>query len=309
MKVTLRLAALAAAVAAPLAAEGAPLFIATFDNASSSSQFNVTQVAGSADTVAFGYDYSAHAIPEAPSSPGGAAATRGLFLQANKPAPGGAGANNGINVTAASGGVSINFTQLIRARFDMWINIPAGETVGTTEQALFGINTDGAGVNSRTGATQTGADGAWYHLAGEGGYGGTSTAANSRDLVGYLNNAVPAGARLDNNEAPLPTLFPSPPAPLLGTPGNKWVQVVIEEEGSNVVMSLDGVDIFTFSNTASGSGSVFVGYQDPFSGSVGSTGLFAIFDNVVVEVVPEPSSLLLGAGCFAAALVRRRSTR
>jgi len=295
---------LLAAMASPQATWGATLFSETFDSAASSSNFVVTQIAGSADTVAFGYDYSANAIPEAPSTPGGAAAQRGLYVQANKPA-GSTGATNGINVTAANGGIAINFAQVIRLSFDMWLNVPS-QLTNTTEQALFGINTDGLGVNSRTGATQTGADGVWYQVANEGGYGNTSTTPNSRDVVNYINNTVPAGGRLDNGDPPFPALFPnSPPSPLVGTPGNGWVKVVVKEVGGNVVMSMNGVDVFNVPNSGPTAGSLFVGYQDPFSGSVGATSLFAIFDNV--EVVPEPSSLALALVAVGGFLIRRQT--
>lgn len=143
----------------------AALFADAFDSAASGSNFLVPQIAGSTDTITFGYDYSANGIAEAPSSTGTFAATRGLFIAANT---GPVGAINGINVTAAAGGVAINFAQDIKMSFDMWLGFDTG-LVSTTEQAVFGINTDGLGVNSRTGATQAGTDGVWYHIASEGG--------------------------------------------------------------------------------------------------------------------------------------------
>lgn len=289
----------------------AAVFSETFDSSASSSNFLVTQVAGSVDTITFGYDYSANGIPEAPSTPGGAAAQRGVFLQVNKPpAPATTGAINGVNLTAAAGGLAINFGGNITMTFDMWLNYNTAGS-GTTEQALFGINTDGAGVNSRTGATQTGADGVWYHIATEGGYGATSTTPNSRDYVNYINNSVPTSGRLDNNEAPFPTLFQSPPAAIVGTPGNQWVRVKVEESGGNVVMSFNDVVVFNVANTGPTDGSIFIGYQDPFSGSLADANSFALYDNLVV--VPEASSLLFGA--VAATVVvggvfwRRRSAK
>jgi azurin len=282
----------------------ATIFTSTFDAPASSADFNVVKIAGSNDTITFGYDYSSSSIPEAPSTPMGAASTRGLYIQANKPAP---GAINGINVIPAIGGVAISFNHVgQKMSFDMWMNVPSPLT-NTTEQALFGINTDGLGVNSRTGNAQTGADGVWYHVANEGGYGNTSTTANSRDVVGYINNTIPAGARLDNGEAPFPALFPN--GPLIGAPGNTWVKVVVEEVGSNVVMSMNGTAIFNFANTGPTSGSVFLGYQDPFSTSIGASPLFVIFDNL--SVVPEPAAFLFGS--VASAIVgmiayRRRKT-
>jgi hypothetical protein len=308
LKNATRIACIVSLSTAITSVASATIFTSTFDSAATSADFNVTKIPGSTDTITFGYDYSANSIPEAPSSPMGATATRGLFIQANKlPPPATAGFNNGINVTPAVGGVAISFNHVgQKMSFDMYMNVPSPLT-NTTEQALFGINTDGLGVNSRTGGTQTSADGVWYHVANEGGYGNTSTIANSRDVVGYINNTVPTGARLDNGDAPFPALFPN--GPLIGAPGNTWVTVVVEEVGSNVVMSMNGTTIFNFANTGPTSGSVFLGYQDPFSGSLGANTLFVIFDNL--SVVPEPGAYLFGsvatviAGMIA---YRRRKT-
>lgn len=204
--------------------------------------------------------------------------------------------------------MAINFNQDIRFSFDMWLNY-SGATA-TTEQALFGINTDGAGVNSRTGATQTGADGIWYHVATEGGYGATSATANSRDVVNYIGNSVPTGGRLDNNDAPFPALFPNPGG-IVGTPGNQWVRVVVEEAGGNVRMTMNGTEVFNVANTGPTSGSVFIGYQDPFPGSLADPATsFAVFDNVTVTAVPEPEEYAAAAAvALVGFAVWRRSRR
>lgn len=168
-----------AMVAMTAPAYAVTLYSSSFDTSSSSSDFNVISVNSAADTVIFGDNYGARGVAEAPSTPGGAAATSGLYMQTNK---GATGVINGINAYLTAGGVN-TFTGDITVSFDMWMNVPSS-LVNTTEQALFGINTDGAGTNTRTGATQTGADGVWYHMANEGGYGNTSTTPNSRDFVG-----------------------------------------------------------------------------------------------------------------------------
>lgn len=276
------------------------LYSTSFDNASVAGDFNVVSVsATSGDVVTFGYDYSANGIAEATNTAGGAAATRGLFMQTNK---GASGVINGINAYLTAGGVSSHVGE-IRVQFDMWLNV-AG-TTGSTEQALFGINTDGAGTNTRTGSTQTGADGAWFHWAGEGGYGNTSSTPNSRDFVGYVDNTV--NARFDNGEEPFFSLLPN--GPLAGTPGNQWVTVVLEEAGGNVNMSVNGTQVASFANTGAADGSLFLGYQDPFSGSIGDIGVFAVYDNLSVEAVPEPATMsVLALGALAAAARRRRKS-
>jgi len=135
----------AALLAVTPGAASAQLFRDAFNSASSSSNFLTTTsaAAGAGDVVTFGFDYSTKGLAEAPGTIVGDAATRGLFLQANK---GATGVINGLNLTASSGGVAINFGQEIIFSFDMWMGV--GALTNSTEQALFGINTDGAGVNS-----------------------------------------------------------------------------------------------------------------------------------------------------------------
>ncbi|MFN3963039.1 MAG: PEP-CTERM sorting domain-containing protein [Fimbriimonadaceae bacterium] len=287
------------AVTAP--AYAVTLYSSTFDTGASASDFNVVSVNSAADTVIFGDNYGARGVAEAPSTPSGAAATSGLYMQTNK---GATGVINGINAYLTAGGVH-TFTGDITVSFDMWMNVPSTLT-NTTEQALFGINTDGVGTNTRTGSTQTGADGVWYHMANEGGYGNTSTTPNSRDFVGYVNNTVPTGARFDNGEEPFLSLFPS--GPLAGAPGNSWVRVEIEEIAGNVELRFNGTTITNFVNTSAADGFVFLGYQDPFSSSLGATSLFVVYDNLTVTAVPEPASMIaLGAGLLALARRRRKA--
>jgi hypothetical protein len=115
---------------------------------------------------------------------------------------------------------------------------------------------------------------------------------------------------LDNNEAPFPALFPNDGG-ILGTPGNQWVRVAVEETGGNVRMTMNGTEVFNVANTGPTSGSVFIGYQDPFSGSLADPATsFAVFDNVSVTAVPEPEEY---AAVAASALIGfalwRRSRR
>ena len=70
---------------------------------------------------------------------------------------------------------------------------------------------------------------------------------------------------------------------------------------SNITYSVDGTPIIRTANEGS-NGLVSVGYADLFD-SVGPH--FVVFDNLSVEVIPEPSSAaLLGVAMFG--LLRRR---
>lgn len=280
---------------------GSTLYSSAFDSAASAGDFNVVSVAPSADTVIFGDDYGLRGIAEAPSTVAGNTATTGLFMQTNK---GTAGVLNGINAYLTAGGVD-SFVGDIRVSFDMWLNVPSPLT-NTTEAALFGINTDGTGTNTRTGGTPTGSDGVWYHLSNEGGFGSTSTTPNSRDFVGYTGTTVQA--RLDNGQEPFLSLFPN--GPLAGAPGNGWVRVVIEENAGTVELRMNNTVISSFADGGFADGFVFLGYQDPFSGSLGSRDLFAVYDNLLVEstaVVPEPATMTaLAVGLLALGRRRRK---
>lgn len=292
MNRSLVFASLVVAAAFP-AASYANLFTDGFHDASSSSNWLVQRITASTDIVNYSFNYSAEGIPEAPNSPVGSPGTRGLFVAVNKPAlPATAGVNNGLNLLAALNGSRLNLGQEVGLEFDMWLNVGLQPTLlGTTEIGIFGLNKNNTTVNRRTGAAQTDADGCWAWIASEGGFGATSTTPNSRDYVHLDGNTVVPGGRLDNNEEPFRTLWPSTADPaFLGMPLNSWVRVKIEESGNNVVVSMNGTVVSTAALASPGSGSPFLGYQDPFAGSL--PGLpaksFAIFDNVRVYTTSAP---------------------
>lgn len=93
--------------------------------------------------------------------------------------------------------------------------------------------------------------------------------------------------------------------PAESDPRGSWVAVAIEQTGSTISWSLNGVVVDSYDNSGGTytSGTFLLGAQDPFNSSNLGTG--AILDNVVVTVVPEPGSLAL-LGLAGLCVLRRR---
>jgi hypothetical protein len=115
----------------------------------------------------------------------------------------------------------------------------------------------------------------------------------------YLNDLNTTNATGDTYQS----IFPGGDFP--GSPGNRWTTLSIDViEGGNVTYAFDGTPIIETPTVAT-DGLVSLGYSDVFS-SVGGDAHFVIFDNLSVEVIPEPSSALLGLLGSAMLLRRRR---
>jgi hypothetical protein len=254
-------------------------------------------------TAVFGFDYSGVSspvtIPPAPHSTGGT--TKGLYLTVNKD-----------DSTAAISAVNLyplgqNFSGNYSLTFDLWMQ-PG--VFATTEHALFGINHSGLVTNQ---IIKPGSDGLFYAMDGDGGVANNNP--NIRDFSVYqgtgpgtpqlvLSNfgPVPAlGTQFDNAEPGFTNLFPVTPANganPAGSPCYRWVAGEVRQEGSLITWLLDGVIVAQYTNaTAYTSGNIMLGYADTLS-SVG-IGSFAIFDNINVSAIPEPSAVtlvLLGNG-------------
>ena len=277
-------------------------------------------VVADADTSAiFGYDYSADGIPSAPNGTG----TTGLKLQANI-------ANGVASEIAAVHALGFSNTPY-RVKFDAWINYSIAG--GSSTEFIGG----GVGHNG----TGTGRNGASILATGDGGssrdyrlykddseqffasgiYSSTLTSNNGSDLAlssAFLAKAAPgAQGQVGTSDA--------------GDMGFEWVtfQIDVDPNGSIAGTTADkGTATFTLTSSASGN-SVVIGtidnsdgsalvdvegnfsliYADLFSSVAGDTNLqFGLYDNVVIETVPEPSSSIMIA--LAAMLVgthRKRS--
>ena len=237
----------------------------------------------------FGFDYSTVTtptpIPSAPNSTGGT--TKGLLLTVNKDATGAAAA---VNLYPTNAVFSGNFA----LKFDMWINWQVPAT--STEHALFGINHTGNVTNR---VAQTGSDGLFFAVDGDGGVGPTSTA--SRDysvfrgggtaapVLMLTNNTTfgptpPLGPQFDNANPGFQTLFGAS-----GAAGQRWVVCEVRQETNVITWSMDGTIVAQFTNTTVySSGDIMLGYNDTFA-SIGDNADFVIFDNVSVTNLGGPA--------------------
>lgn len=245
------------------------------------------------------YDYSVLGIPAAPGSDG---TTRGLRIDVNKD-------DVGAQIAVALFPKNQSFSGSYSLKFDMWMNYLA--TGNTTEHAWFGINTTGTRANRIV--NDGGSDGILFAISGEGGSSGTSTTA--RDYSVYFGNpagrpALQTALSLDNADAIPKATFPASGHPygFEGTPGMKWTEVEVRYENNTVSLLLDGVTFTTFANsTAFTEGNIQIGYNDVFA-SISPQGNFLVYDNVRVEVIPEPSTVALGLlGLGLLGLARRRA--
>lgn len=297
------------------------LFSTSFDTDTTA---NWTVNAGAGTHAAnFFFDYSSVGIPSAPNSLGGT--TLGLKINANTVG----GIGNGISVSPTGQ----SFTGDYRLAFDMWVNVNGPIDVGgngSTQLTMAGIGTSGTTSQHFNSAP----DSVWFGVTGEGGA-GDATGGDYRayiaglGLAGPSNGVYAAGtaatarndthayyAGLGGQSAPAAqlALFPQQTnTTRTGTVGMAWRDVVIEKVGNNVTWTIDGRLIVSadISGAPLAGSNILFGQSDINATSssdlnAGSL-LFGLIDNVRVTVVPEPSSIALGAmGAAFLLLLRRR---
>ncbi|MDB6124184.1 MAG: hypothetical protein JWQ71_3177 [Pedosphaera sp.] len=272
-------------------APGTLLFSDNFDSAASASSWAVFK-SDPANTLTFGYDYGADGIPSAPNSVGGT--TKGLKFEA---------------LAATASGMSVSpigqsFTGDYRLRFDMWINYNGPLDVGgndSTECFDAGIGTSGNHVNWDAGDSTI--DGIWFAITGDGGYGDDYQVWINQNEQSVASGVYTGGSQ--NNNAAYYAEFGGDAAPqiqqdnypndqtLVTLPGNggfAWHDVVITKQGTNVIWSIDGLQIAKVNSTAfTLSTNIFLGYMDDSSTAAPIPALsFGLADNVRVEALNLP---------------------
>ena len=171
---------------------------------------------------------------------------------------------------------------------------------------------------------------------GDGGSGSDYRALKNGFLI--ANTAMSAGTATGrNNSDPyytsfLPGVAPpnaqSPPAGLVGPPGTagfqwltwhigvqdqagqKIVRISVEKPGGDtrMIATLNCSDISDTSTGCTTDGNISLGYADLFNGVTARPDLtYGIIDNVHVESIPEPASILLFALSSIGLIARRRS--
>jgi len=278
------------------------LFSEKFDSASSSNNWVINREDGGADSFAdFGYNYSVDGIPEAPSSVGSFAATRGLKFRVNE----NFGTLNGLSASPLNG----NFTGDYRLRFDMWLNyvgpLPTGGT-GSTEHLSAGVGTAGTSAIWPNGND----DCFWFAVDGDGGVLDTNPSQSDVAVFGFnqllvadFNGEFPYAAGTTTaargNAAAYYSLWGGVPAPAsqlaahsfqsgvtpVGTMGFAWHSVTITKQDTNLFWDIDGRRIGSKDITGVPlQNNVFVGYFDWFVSVATNTSVqFGLVDNVRVE--------------------------
>jgi len=299
------------AFAAATTTQAQVLYQDDFDAGTSGSSW--TARLSDADAVAdFAFDYSSLGIPSAPNSTDGS--TLGMRFLVNQSG----GVFQGISATPNGQ----SFTGDFRFSFDMWFNYvgPLGiGGSGTTQAGSFGW-----GVNGANAEWAGGSSGVLFAATLDGG--------SSVDYRVYLNNSIlPEGSSayasggFRNGSDPYYAVFGGEAAPLAqvnlfpgqtgvtdsGETAFRWYEVTIDKLGDNISWSIDGYLIASTSlaDVSLSGDDIVLGMFDTNGSSSTDPNDFlntAIYDNIKVEVIPEPSSALLALLGLGALFLRRR---
>lgn len=303
---------------------GTVLFSDNFENDPAGANWNVafqSYTNGSTDyNVVFGYNYTLGGlgnlsqIPTAPHSTN--ADTKGLYVTVNK----NAGVSAGLNLYLKNHTFGSNYA----LRFDMFlVENSSGSAQSKVENALFGINHDGAHTNwfrnAVTGTSlpgsPTASDGLFFDVGADGNGGGGApydfaawsgpTWTNTVNVVGPTNFL----ARLASTTTQIfkrppfdsGTASGGDPANTVVNPTPTWTQVEVSQietvYGNVITWKMNNTVILQFTNNLPNTvgvtnGTVMLGYVDPWddlgNSSPGSGEGCAIYDNVQVIQLSAP---------------------
>lgn len=332
MKPTAMLPLLAALSLAMTAnAEFGVTFTEDFDDAGASARWSAPIVDSEAGVfdgqVDYAFDYSAVGIPAAPNGGG----TFGALMEVNTTDQ---GSDQGETVGIVPLSAPLPDGDY-RVSMDLYFNVETANG-GTTEFAHLGVHASGANspgddtiqddVPFRFGLSK--GDGLTWQFDGD--------AGSSTDLLRYED----AGNADTGTEFGLGSYDDLPAGVIPGVstgsgatgPTNSWVTVVIERIGDEISFSMNGYEIDSIANGADfADGTIQIGYNDAFN-SVGATDFlvgpdptpfddsdgpfgdlipgfahFAVFDNVSITALPEPTSAFLAVLALGGLGLRRRS--
>ena len=277
----------------PVWALGAPVISDNFET-DTSANYAVVNDGTLNGTSLFGFDYIAAGIPLAPRSAVGDKG--GLRFTANDSA------------AAVDALTAFHSTAVAAPHYKLTVDAfwKFTGTAATTEHAHIGVGGNGTSFNSVF--TPISGSGSFIAFTGDGGsasdyrwfldaaHGGPTT-VNSSD-PSYLGHGA------NNTGAFYQSLFPAPPATFAGSPGNIWTTVTIEVDNGNISYFFDGQLTMKGTYTGALDGQVSLGIADTFT-SVDPGTVFLYYDNLEVEIIPEPATLSL-LGLAGLALLRRR---
>lgn len=288
------------------------VFSETFDDATSSASFTETAFTPSDVYVEYGFDYSATGSSRLTSSigtPSGGGSASGVLVAANIT---GVAEDAGVNLYPVIGGpLPVDY----KLSFDVWAGI--NNVNGTSEFIQAGARASGAQANIDAGDFNL-RDGDWFELNAAG------------DLINDFITFTKKGGNqiaetfLGDGSPELSGAMPNPPYARAGAPGESWAHIEVTAIGGTTEFIINGSPVASVVGSDWTGGIPFLGYSDIFSSVAGGDSAkaadgvsdfdpfnasFAIFDNVTVTAIPEPTTtalMLLGTAGLALGYSRRR---